>query len=71
MAIIKELVSCEDTPQNRTSVSADYCYDRNLFQIRTYKAGDQTRSEGSKQNIQIDKNMAKEIIEKLQIFIKK
>ena len=69
MAIIRELIFCEDTLQNRTFVSADYCYDRNLFQIRTYKSGDQTRSEGSKQNIQIDRKMAKEIIDKLNQFL--
>lgn len=69
MAIIKKFIPCNDEPQGRTSVVADYCYDRYLFQIRTYKSGDLNRSENSKQNIQIDKNMAKIIIEKLQIFI--
>ena len=69
MAIIKKLIPCDDDPQSRTSVVADYCYDRYLFQIRTYKAGDLNRSENSKQNIQIDKEMAKIIIEKLQIFV--
>ena len=69
MAIIKKLISCDDTPQKRTAVLADYCYDRDLFQIRTYKEGDQTRSEGSKQSIQIDKDIAKVIIEKLKIFV--
>jgi hypothetical protein len=69
MAVIKELIFCDDKPQGRTFVSADYCYDRSLFQIRTYKAGDQSRCGGVKQHIQIDKNMANEIIEKLQIFL--
>lgn len=70
MAIIKSLVLCDDKPQDRTSVVADYCYDKNFFQIRTYKAGDQNRSQGSKQNVQIDKEMAKEIIKKLNVFLK-
>lgn len=70
MAIIKRLVLCDDKPQDRTSVVADYCYDNHLFQIRTYKAGDPDRNEGSKQNIQLDKAMAKIIIEKLEIFVK-
>ena len=69
MAIIRELIFCDDNPQNRTAVSADYCYDQSLFQIRTYKAGDQSRNEGSKQNIQVDKKMAKKIIVKLEKFI--
>lgn len=69
MAIITDLHLCDGTPQKRSSVSADYCFDSSLFQIRTYKAGDQDRSENSKQNIQINKNMAKTIVKKLKTFI--
>ena len=69
MAIINDLHFCNDKPQRRTKVSADYCYDQTLFQIRTYKDGDSNRKEGSKQNIQIDKKMAEEIMQKLQEFM--
>lgn len=69
MAIIKDLHLCSDKPQVRTAVSADYCFDQSLFQIRTYKDGDKNRSEGSKQNIQIDKDMAQIIINQLQAFV--
>jgi len=69
LAIIKELHVCDDKPQNRTTVSADYCWDGDLFQIRTYKSGDHERIEGSKKNIQFDKNMAKVVIDRLHDFL--
>jgi hypothetical protein len=69
MAIIKDLYLCNDKPQVRSAVSADYCFDQSLFQIRTYKDGDKNRSEGSKQNIQINKDMAQVIIKRLQEFL--
>lgn len=55
MAIIKNLIPCDNKPKGKTSVVADYCYDNNYFQIRTYREGDQNKSENSKQNIEIDK----------------
>ena len=46
MAIIKELVKTNATLKNISKVSADYYYDKSLFQIRTYKAGVNDRKEG-------------------------
>lgn len=69
MAFINELVKVNDIPQVRTGVSADYCFNEHAFQIRTYKAGDSQRTEGSKQNLQLNKQMAQELIAKLQDFV--
>ena len=69
MAILSNLVHINETPNARTNVYGDYCFDRNYFQIRTYKAGDTTRSEGQKQNIQLDVEMAKELRTLLNQFI--
>lgn len=69
MAFIRELVHVNETPQNRTAVSSDYCFNESAFQIRTYKNGDTLRAEGSKQNIQLNREMALELINKLQDFV--
>ncbi len=69
MAIINSLRLCNAKPNKRTAVSADYCYDSTLFQIRTYKDGDTNMAGGSTQNIQIDKELAKMLIKKLVDFI--
>jgi len=69
MAILSELVSVNEQPNARTSVSGDYCFDRNYFQIRTYKAGDTSRTQGQKQNIQLNKEMAQSLVRLLNQFI--
>ncbi|HEY9016848.1 hypothetical protein [Thiomicrospira sp.] len=69
MAFIRELIHVNETPQNRTAVSADYCFNESAFQIRTYKNGDIHREEGSKQNIQLNREMAIELKNKLQEFL--
>ena len=69
MAILSELVNINEQPNARTNVSGDYCFDRNYFQIRTYKAGDVNRTEGQKQNIQLDKEMAQSLVKLLNQFI--
>ncbi|AQM66629.1 MULTISPECIES: hypothetical protein [Vibrio] len=69
MAFINELVKVNDTPKVRSGVSADYCFNESAFQIRTYKDGDSLRMEGSKQNLQLNKKMARELISKLQDFV--
>ena len=51
MAILSELINVNEKPKARTIVLGDYCFDDNYFQIRTYKEGDTTRTEGQKQNI--------------------
>ena len=69
MAILSKLTNVNEQPNIRTSVSGDYCFDRNYFQIRTYKAEDTSRSEGPKQNIQMDKAMAENLVRLLKQFI--
>ena len=69
MALINELIKIEDTPKIKTGVSADYCFNESIFQIRTYKNGDACRIEGQKQNIQLNIEMAKKLASKLQAFI--
>jgi len=69
MAILSNLTNVNEQPNARTSVYGDYCFDRNYFQIRTYKAGDTNRSEGQKQNIQMDKAMAENLVRLLKQFI--
>ena len=71
MAILSELVNVNEQPNARTSVSGDYCFNNNYFQIRTYKAGDTNRTEGQKQNIQLDKEMAQNLVILLNQFIEK
>ena len=70
MAILNKLVYVNEQPNARTSVSGDYCFDNNYFQIRTYKAGDINQTEGQKQNIQLNKEMAQKLIELLNQFVK-
>ena len=62
MAILTNIVRVNEQPNARTNVSGDYCFDKNYFQIRTYKAGDTNRTYGQKQNIQLDKDMAVKLI---------
>lgn len=69
MAILSKLTNVNAQPNARTSVSGDYCFNRNYFQIRTYKAGDASRSESSKQNIQLDQAMAENLVRFLNQFI--
>lgn len=69
MALITEMVEVNKLPKVKTKVSSDYSYTDTVFQIRTYKNGDLTRSETPKQNIQFDKIMAQELINKLVKFL--
>lgn len=69
MAFIRKLVHVNETPKNKTAVSADYCFNESAFQIRTYKNGDVLRAEGSKQNIQLNREMALELKNRLQEFL--
>ena len=69
MAILRELIKVNERPNTKTEVVGDYCFDKNYFQIRTYKVGDTNRTEGQKQNMQIDKKMAAELVNLLNQFI--
>ena len=50
-------------------VIADVIIEKQYMQIRTYAMGDLDRQRGSKQNIQIDKEKAKELRDLLNEFI--
>ncbi len=52
-----------------TDVIGDIIIDGDYLQLRTYAAGDITRENGSKQNIQFTRKKAVEFIEVLQKFI--
>ncbi|EPF2507132.1 hypothetical protein ACSL9G_003027 [Vibrio fluvialis] len=69
MALLGEMIKVHDTPTARTKVVSDYCFNRSLFQLRSYKDGDTQMSQGSKQNIQLDKAAAKKLRDALDEFI--
>lgn len=69
MAQINSIVHSNDEPNPRTAVSADYSFNENYFQIRTYKEGDVNRNDTSKQNIQFDREKAQELISLLNDFL--
>ncbi len=72
MAVISEFIKSNKLPGiPQTNVKAEYCFDESTFRLRTYKSGDTRREEGSKQNIQLSKPMAKELVQILQEFIAK
>ena len=50
-------------------VIADVIIEKQYMQIRTYAMGDLDRQRGSKQNIQMDKEKAKELRDLLNEFI--
>lgn len=69
MAKINDIVHTNDVPNPRTNVSADYSFNENIFQLRTYKEGDTNRHDTSKQNIQLDKEKAQELKNLLNEFL--
>ncbi len=69
MAQITELIHTNDDIQTRTNTVADYCFNNEYFQIRTYSQNDIKRENGAKQNIQINKDIAKNLIDLLNTFI--
>jgi len=70
MAVIKKFfIKPHKTLRVHSDVVADLSFDRNLFQIRTYKAGDDNRSENTKQNLQLTREGAKELVKHLQSFL--
>ena len=70
MALINSLKHINVNPAFKTTVSGDYSFNEKLFQIRTYKDGDTRMTEGHKQNIQLTKDMASELIRLLEQFTK-
>ena len=52
-----------------SSIVADYDMDDQFFSIWSYKQGDLDRTEGVKQNMQFDKEMARELRDALDQFL--
>lgn len=70
MAVIKKFfIRPRKDLRINSDVVADLSFDKELFQIRTYKAGDDNRSENTKQNLQLTRDGAKELIKHLQSFL--
>jgi len=69
MALINTIVKTSDEPKSNTGVQADFNFNKSVLTIRTYKAGDINRKNGAKQNIQLDKDMAKKLCNILNDFI--
>lgn len=70
MAVIKKFfVRQRKDLRIHSDVVADLSFDKDLFQIRTYKSGDDNRSENTKQNLQLTKEGARELIKHLQSFL--
>ena len=73
MAILGKLIREKEDYINFRSgdVVGDVIIERDYLQIRTYAKGDLDREDGSKQNIQFDKKMAKEFRDLLDEFVNK
>ena len=71
MALIKEFKLVNKNINISSEVVSDYSFDKNFFEIRTYKNNDTERKESTKQNIQLNKEKAKELINLLTDFINK
>lgn len=71
MAILGKLIREKNERINFRSgeVLGDVIIERDFLQLRTYAKGDLEREDGSKQNIQFDKKMAKEFRAFLDEFI--
>lgn len=70
MAVIKKFfIKPHKDLKMHSDVVADLSFDKDLFQIRTYKAGDDNRSENTKQNLQLTKEGARELIKHLRSFL--
>ena len=52
-----------------TSIVADYDMDDQFFSIWSYKQGDLDRTEGVKQNMQFDKEIARKLRDALNQFL--
>jgi hypothetical protein len=52
-----------------SEVIADVIIEKDYFQLRSYAAGDTEREKGSKQNIQLSKEKAKEVIKLLEEYV--
>ncbi|WP_299397686.1 hypothetical protein [uncultured Gelidibacter sp.] len=71
MALIGKIIK-EDNQYIKVrsgEVIADVNFDKEYLQLRTYAMGDTERARGCKQNIQISKEKAKELISILELFI--
>lgn len=71
MALLGKIIKLKNEQINLRpgKVVCDVIFDKNYLQIRSYRMGDINCELGSKQNIQFDKNTAKEIRDLLNEFI--
>lgn len=74
MAVIGKIVLEKDLNSvnlRKGDVVADVVISKEYFQIRTYAFGDEDRTNGSKQNIQLDKVKALEVRNLLNKFLER
>ena len=70
LAIIKILEPVNKDISTSTSVVAEYDMNENFFSIWSYKEGDVCKTEGVKQNMQFDKEIARQLRDALNVFLK-
>lgn len=72
MALVEKFVfeGNEKEIKINSYVVADIKYSNEIFQLRSYKEGDTDRLEGVKQNVQLSKDGASELIKHLTNFLK-
>lgn len=70
MAIIKGFINDKTNIIFKTETIADYTFDNEYLQIRTYKDNDFNRVDSPKQNFQLDKDRARELIEIINKFLR-
>lgn len=69
MAIIKGFINDKTNIILKTETIADYTFDNEYLQIRTYKDNDFNRVDSPKQNFQLDKDKARELIDIINKFL--
>lgn len=69
MARIISLDRIHKDSRVKSLIVADYDMDDQLFTIWSYKQGDLDRTEGVKQNMQFDKEMARKLRDALNQFL--
>ena len=72
MAVLGKIIKLNDEHIKLRSgeVFGDVIMERDYFQLRTYSMNDEDRKNGAKQNVQLTKEMAKELRDYLDQFIK-
>ena len=73
MAVVEKFVFEGKVKEIRINsyVVADVKYSDEIFQLRSYKEHDKNRAEGVKQNLQLTKKGAEELVKHLNCFIER